>query len=146
MRSCLIAVLALCASGVRAENTSAAAVDAATFRALCGSCHSTALVEGLRTEEEWREEVDQMIKVGARGTEEQFQRVMRVLMRTLGRVNVNTATAPQIAAVLDLTDSAAEALVKRRAAAGKFKTLEDLKRVSGVDPARLEARKDRVIF
>jgi competence protein ComEA len=121
-------------------------VDAATFRAICGSCHSTTLVDGLRTEAEWRDEVDQMIKIGARGTEEQFQRVMRVLVRTLTKVNVNTAEPRQIAPVLDVTDAVAEALVKRRASNGNFKTIEDLKQVPGVDPVKLEARKDRIIF
>jgi len=122
------------------------AVDAATFRAVCGTCHSTTLVDGLRTEAEWREEIDQMIKIGARGTPAQLERVMRVLARTLTKVDVNTAEAKQIAPVLDVSDAVAEAVVRRRAANGNYKTLEELKQVPGVDPAKLEARKDRVTF
>ncbi len=121
-------------------------VDTETFRAICGSCHALTLVEGLRTESEWREEIEQMIKIGARGTEEQFERVMRVLTRTLTKVDVNSATPRQIAPVLGLTDAAAAALVKRRTESGPFKTIEDLKKVPGVDPAKLDARKDRVLF
>jgi competence protein ComEA len=122
------------------------AKDAATFRAICGSCHAPSLVEGLRTEPEWKDEIDQMIKIGARGTESQFQAVMRFLTRTLTKVNVNTAEARQIAPILDVTDSVAETIVKRRTANGPFKTIEDLERVPGLDAVKLEARRDRLLF
>jgi competence protein ComEA len=120
--------------------------DAATFRAICGSCHSPSLVEGLRTEPEWKDEVDQMIKIGARGTQEQLQAVMRFLTRTLTKVNVNEAEARQIAPILDVPDSVAEAIVKRRTANGPFKTIEDLERVPGLDAVKLEAYRDRLLF
>ena len=87
-----------------------------------------------------------MIKMGARGTDEQFQRVMRVLARTLTKVNVNTADARQIAPVLDISEAVAEALVKRRTENGKFKSVEDLKQVPGMDAAKVEAQKDRIMF
>jgi len=135
---------ALCSARLAAQNTKTP--DEMTFRALCGSCHSTSLVEGLRTEGEWREEIDQMIKIGARGTAAQFQSVMRFLAGTLTKVNVNAAAAAQIAPVLDISAATAEELVRRRGAAGKFKTLEELKAIPGVDPEKLEARKDRILF
>src|SRR5438067_2474516 len=135
------AALALDTGSALGQTTGSDRVDAATFRAICGSCHSITLVDGLRTESEWRDEVDQMIKIGARGTEEQFQRVLRVLARTLTKVNVNTAEPRQIAPVLDLSDEAAAAVVRSRIENGRFKTIEDLKKVPGVDPAKLEARR-----
>ena len=139
-------LLALCASGAFAQDASPEAVEKATFRAICGTCHSTTLVSDLRTEAEWREEVDQMIKIGARGTEQQFERVMRYLERTLTIVNINSAEAPQIAPVLDVSLPVAEAIVKRRTAKGKFKNLEALKEVPGVEAAKIDARKDRIEF
>lgn len=142
----LMALLLSSGGVVSGQSSKQETVDTETFRAICGSCHSTTLVEGLRTEEEWRDEVDQMIKIGARGTEEQFRRVMRVLLRTLTKINVNTAEARQIATVLDLSEGVAEELVKRRSTIGKFQTIEELKRVPGVDAAKLEARKDRLLF
>ena len=84
-----------------------------------------------------------MVKIGAKGTDEQFERVIRVLLRTLTKVNVNTAPAQEIAPVLDMTDATAEALVKYRTEHGSFKTLEDLKKIPGVDAAKLNARKER---
>ncbi len=146
MKLFAVVLIALFIGSALSQTRNSDTVDAATFRAICGSCHATTLVEGLRTESEWREEVDQMIKIGAIGTEEQFQRVMRVLARTLTKVNVNTAEPGQIAPVLDVTDAVAEAVVKRRKSNGGFKTLEDLKQVPGVDPVKLEARRNRVIF
>jgi len=136
----MFAAVGLCQSS--GSNTA----DIAAFRAICGSCHSVSLVDGLRTEDEWREEVDQMIKIGARGTEQQFARVMRVLARTLTIVSVNSADARQIALVLDVSDAVAENVVKRRQSVGKYKTLADLKEVPGMDLQKLEARKDRIIF
>lgn len=141
----LYLAMALCGVGLAAQGEKPATPDEMTFRALCGTCHSTTLVEGLRTEDEWREEIDHMIKIGARGTEAQFQSVMRVLARTLTKVNVNAAEAKQIAPVLDISAATAAEVVKRRAA-GKFKTLAELKAIPGMDPEKLEARKDRILF
>ena len=122
------------------------AADKAAFQAVCGSCHPLTMVDGLRTESEWLQEIEQMVKIGAKGTDEQFERVIRVLLRTLTKVNVNTATAQEIAPVLDVTDATAEALVKYRTEHGSFKTLEDLKKIPGVDAAKLNARKQRIVF
>lgn len=121
-------------------------MDKAAFEAICGACHPASLADGLRSESAWRETVEQMVKAGAQGTGEQFERVMRFLLRTLTKVNVNTASASEIAPVLDISDAVARALVKRRAEKGKFKSLEDMKQVPGLDTAKLEARKDRVAF
>jgi competence protein ComEA len=146
MRLGVGAALAFASIPAFGQSSTPEAVDRATFRAICGTCHSTALVDGLRTEEEWREEIDQMIKVGARGTPEQFERILRYLARTQTIVNVNTADARQMALVLEVSESVAEAVVKRRNSSGKFKNLEELKRVPGLDPAKLDGRKDRIEF
>ena len=131
-------------SGASASREEAA--DKAAFQAVCGSCHPLTMVDGLRTESEWLQEIEQMVKIGAKGTDEQFERVVRVLLRTLTKVNINSATAPEIAPVLDITDVTAEALVKYRTEHGSFRTLEDLKKVPGVDAAKLNARKERIVF
>jgi competence ComEA-like helix-hairpin-helix protein len=119
--------------------------DKATYEAICGSCHSTSIADGLRDEQEWRETIETMQGIGAKGTEEQFARVLRYLLRTQTRVNVNTASAAQIAPVLNITAAAAEALVKRRTEKGPFQSIGDLAK-AGVEPAKLESRKDRIVF
>jgi len=120
--------------------------DQAAFNAVCGACHAASSVSGLRTEAEWRETVEHMISMGAHGTDEQFNAVMRVLSRTLTKVNVNTASAAEIAPVLDVSEAQAEGFVKYRAEHGPFKTLDDLKKAPGVDASKAEARKDRLVF
>ena len=122
------------------------AADKKAFEAVCGACHTVGMVTGLRSEPEWVETVEQMVKLGATGSDEQFDRLLRFLLRTLTKVNVNTATAPQIAPVLDVDEAVAAAIVKRRTEIGEFKGLEELKRVPGVNAAKIEARKDRIVF
>jgi competence protein ComEA len=87
-----------------------------------------------------------MISIGAKGTDEQFERVMRVLERTLTKVNVNTATAEEIAPVIDVSNATAQAVVKYRTEHGKFKTVDDLKKVPGLDAAKVETRRDRIML
>jgi competence protein ComEA len=87
-----------------------------------------------------------MVKLGAKGTDDQFDRVIGVLLRTYTKVNINTATASEIAPVLDVSDATAQTIVKRREENGNFTKLDDLKKVPGVDPEILAARKDRIVF
>lgn len=122
------------------------AKDKAVFEAVCGACHTVGLVSDVRTEPEWRETVEHMVSLGATGTEEQLEAVMRVLLRTLTKVNVNTATAAELPLVLGVSEATARAVVKYHADHGNLKTLDDLKKVPGIDAAKLDARKDRVVF
>ena len=59
---------------------------------------------------------------------------------------MNTGTASRIAPVLDISEAVAEAVVKRRTEIGKFQALDELKKIPGIDAAKLEARKDRIVF
>ena len=54
-----------------------------------------------------------------------------------------TVSAPVAA---DLPADVAGAVVKYRQANGPFKSVDDLKKVAGVDVAKIEARKDRFVF
>ena len=138
----LLAVLApLCPAQSRSPSA-----DQADFEKVCGACHNTSLVSDIRTEPEWEETIENMVSVGANASAEQLKAVMRVLLRTLTRVNINTASAAQLPLVLDISDTAAQALVKYRRDHGDFKTLEDLKKVPGMDPAKLEERRNRIVF
>lgn len=140
----LTAAIVLCGCGL--GQTREDAMDKKAFEAVCGACHTIGLVTGFRSEPEWTDTIEQMVKLGAKGSDEQFDRLLRFLLRNLTKVNVNTATAPQIASVLDLADAAAEAVVKRRNEIGEFKGLDELKKIPGVDAAKIEARKDRIVF
>jgi len=120
--------------------------DKAAFEAVCGKCHPPSMVDSLKSESEWRETIELMVKIGAEGSDEQFDRLVRFLLRNWTKVNVNTATAAEIAPVLDVSNETAEAIVKRRDTNGGFRTIEELKKVRGVDAAKIEGRKDRIVF
>jgi competence protein ComEA len=122
------------------------AADKADFETVCGACHTPGMVADIRTAAEWKETVEQMVSLGANGNDEQMEAVMRVLLRTLTKVNINTAAAEQLPLVLDIGEATARAIVKYRNEHGNFKTLDDLKQVTGINAARLDARKDRVAF
>jgi competence protein ComEA len=122
------------------------AADKLVFAGVCGACHTVSMVSDMRSESEWVETVEYMVSLGAKGSDEQMEAVMRFLRRTLTKVNVNTATAEQLPLVLDISEAAALAVVKYRGEHGNFKTLDDLKKVPGIDAAKLEARKARLVF
>ena len=137
----LIGTTALFGAEPRSE-----AADKADFEIVCGACHASSMISDIRTEPDWKQTVEHMASLGANGSDEQMEAVMRVLLRTLTKVNVNTAAAARLPLVLDISEATAEAVVKYRAEHGPFKTLDDLKKVPGVDAAKLDARKNRVVF
>jgi competence protein ComEA len=147
----LAGTAALCAAQAPAPRQSSSAprseaADKADFETVCGACHTSSMVSDLRTEPEWKETVEHMVSIGANGTGEQMEAVMRVLLRTLTKVNINTAPAAATSMVLDISEATAQALVKYRTAHGDFKTLDDLKKVPGISAAKIDARKDRIVF
>jgi len=139
-------ITATCAAQASKAPARAEAADMAVFESVCGACHTSSMVSDIRTEPEWKDTVEQMVSLGADGTGDQLEAVMRVLLRTLTKVNVNTAPATQLPLVLDITEATARAVVKYRAEHGKFKSLADLKKVPGINAAKLDTRKDRVAF
>ena len=62
------------------------------------------------------------------------------------KVNVNKATAKELAAGLGLTDKEAEAVVEHRQKNGAFAKWEDLAKVPDLDTTKIEARKDQLAF
>lgn len=122
------------------------ASDQEAFNKVCGACHPASAVNGLRTLSEWRDTVEHMILIGARGTDEEFDSVMRVLERRLTKINVNTANSDEIAPVMNISDTVAQAVVTYRSTHGSFKNLSDLKNVPGLDAAKVDSRKDRILF
>jgi competence ComEA-like helix-hairpin-helix protein len=129
-----------------AEDRDERLVDKATYEIVCGSCHAPNMDTDLRSESEWIETIDQMRSIGAKGTDKQFDRVLRYLARNFTKIDVNTATAAQIAPILDIDAASAQGVVKYRAEHGNFRTLEDLKKVPGMAQVKLDERKERIIF
>jgi competence protein ComEA len=87
-----------------------------------------------------------MIERGAKGTDEEFTIVFDYLVAQYGRVNVNTATADEIAQVLGLPAKEAESIVAYRQTNGKFDGFEALMKVPDVDREKLEKSRDAISF
>jgi competence ComEA-like helix-hairpin-helix protein len=62
------------------------------------------------------------------------------------KINVNKAAAKDLGTGLELTAKESEAIVQYRQAQGNFKTLDDLKKVPGLDGVKIESKKDRIEF
>jgi len=62
------------------------------------------------------------------------------------KINVNKARALDLETGLELTAKESEAIVQYRETKGSFKTLEDLKKVPGLDAVKIESKKDRLEF
>lgn len=133
---------------ISAAFTSAAddAADKATFEKVCGHCHAASLIHEFKTQGEWVETVDNMAANGAKGTDEEFDTVLRYLAHNFTKVNINTAPASEIAPVLDISESDARKITDYRAQHGAFATLDDLKKIPGLDAAKIDAGKDRIAF
>ncbi|MDQ1273842.1 MAG: hypothetical protein QG591_2472 [Planctomycetota bacterium] len=63
-----------------------------------------------------------------------------------GKVNINTATADQIAVLPGIGPKLAAEVVKYRVNNGNFKVIDDLKKVSGVGDKKLEKIKGFIVI
>lgn len=114
---------------------------------VCNDCHGPESVLGqLKTHDEWAKTLDEMAGNGAQGSDEEWNLIQSYLDQHYSLIFVNKATAKELAFTLDVADTVADAIVRTRTEKGNFKSIEDLKRVPGIDAARIDARKDRFVF
>jgi competence protein ComEA len=139
----LLTAALCCGIAASAEDEGKAVVTRA-----CAKCHGLASVLRERnTRGRWAAIVDDMISRGAEVSDPEFEKVVDYLAANLGpKINVNKADADELAADAGFSKSAAAAIVAHRQKNGPFKTLEDLKKVPGLDPADVESRKERLDF
>ena len=62
-----------------------------------------------------------------------------------GPVNINTADVKTLMTLAGVGEKAAEKIVAHREANGRFKTPEDLRKVSGVGPSVIEKNRGRIV-
>ncbi len=114
---------------------------------VCSDCHGPeAAVGQLKTRDEWNKTLDEMAANGAQGTDEEWNQILDYLDKNFSLILINKADAKQLANTLDVPEATAESVVKYRKEHGSFSSIEDLKRVPGLDAEKLEARKDRFVF
>jgi competence protein ComEA len=114
---------------------------------VCKECHGPESVLGqLKTRDEWSKTLDEMAANGATGTDEEWNSILDYLDKHYSLILVNTAPAKDLALKLDVPAEIADEIVRARTEKGTFTSIDELKRVPGLDGAKLEARKDRLIF
>jgi len=119
---------------------------------ICSQCHELERSISLRQDRaSWQATTDKMVGMGAKGTDKEFQLVVDYLSKhyageAAAAINVNEAEAIDLESGLSLKRSEARAIVDYRGNHGKFKSLDELKKVTGIDAAKIEAKKDRLSF
>lgn len=117
------------------------------FTKVCVRCHpSEKIVEARRYPEQWDQVIEQMVARGATGTDAEFDAVYDYLVSQYGRVQINSATADEIAQVLHLEQGVAETIVQQRRTRGPIADFDALKAVPGVPVDELEKLRDAIVF
>ena len=148
LRHLVVAAALIGVSGACAQE----APGKAAAQRICVQCHEYERSVAPRQDRAgWRTTMDKMIALGAKGTPEEFDAILDYLSKTypgeeVPKIKVNEARAIELESGLSLPRSQAAAIVQYRTKNGDFKSIEDLKKVPGVDVAKIEARKDRLVF
>ena len=150
--ACLGALLLVAGPFAAAQESASAtpavhdlAREGRSLKAVCAQCHDLQIVmDTPMSYDAWHDTVQIMIDRGASGTDQQFDDVMDYLHRTMTTLDVNTADADELQIVLDVPETAAQAIIARRSTQ-KFTGLDDLKSVPGVDASTVDG-KARLIF
>jgi len=123
----------------------------AELQKVCGVCHQAERSAAVRlTREGWEGVIGDMIARGARGSDEELTAVLDYLSKHfLGDaprpLNINRANNIELESVAGLTRKEAAALLKWRQETGFCKSLDELKKVPGLDYKKIEARKDFLV-
>jgi competence protein ComEA len=120
-----------------------------TFVMVCSMCHSPDAVTGKQgTKQWWQSKVTEMLQESTDIPESDVETIVAYLAKNfpIVKINVNKASAKDLETGLDLTSQESEAIVHYREAKGNFKTLDDLKKVPGLDAVKIESKKELLEF
>ncbi len=116
----------------------------------CIACHGSAYFRRLRLDKDgWTEKVGDMIDRGAKVNDAQSAAIVDYLVHNFGptsKINVNTAPFEELKAVLSLTNPETQAVLAARKEKGSFKSAADLQNIPGVDPQKIESKKEILAF
>lgn len=117
----------------------------------CAPCHEARRAASVRlTREGWAAVIEAMRARGAKVSDEDFPIVLDYLStHFLGEaaqpLNLNTATQIDLEAAGGLLRREAAAVIKYRSEHGRFKSLDDLRKIPGLDFKKIESRKDAMV-
>jgi competence ComEA-like helix-hairpin-helix protein len=111
------------------------------------ACHGLEKLDEMRRPaRDWSNQVGEMALKGAVGTDAQFATIKKYLTRYYGVVEVNTATAEELSAVMGFSTKDAQAIVAYRTANGKFADAAALSKVPGIDKSKIEEQPEALRF
>jgi len=119
---------------------------------LCSACHEMDRSIAPRQDRAgWQATISKMVAFGMKASDQELGAVLDYLVRNfpadeVPKINVNKAKAIELESGLSLRRSQAAAIIEYREKNGDFKSIEDLKKVPGIDVAKIEAKKDRLVF
>jgi competence protein ComEA len=119
---------------------------------LCSNCHELARSVSLRQDRAgWSATIDKMVAMGATASDAEIRLVTDYLAahfagEDLPPIHINKARAIELESGLSLKRSESAAIIEYRTQHGPFKSLDDLKKVPGLDAAKIDAKKDRLSF
>jgi competence protein ComEA len=93
--------------------------------------------------------VADMVERGASGTPDEIAAIVSYLAANFGKdapVRINTAPFAEIKVVLGFTVAEVRAFLDYREKNGAVTNLEELRRVPGIDAAKVDAQKARITF
>jgi competence ComEA-like helix-hairpin-helix protein len=149
VRTFQISLAFLAAAAVGLPNWQDEDTGKKTFQKVCLDCHGGEMVRGSgRTKAGWQATVDEMVQKGARANDDEIETIVEYLAETFPppKININTISASDLRFDLEFSGKAAAALVAYREKHGKIKTLEELESIPDVEVAKIEAKKDRLVF
>jgi competence protein ComEA len=144
-------VLAVFAGAAWADTLPEGYGKAATVR-VCGRCHSPERAASLHQKRSaWEDTIVKMMKLGAQGSDEELEAVLTYLSSHFGPeapgpININKADAVDLEAGLLLLRSQAKAVIEYRIQHGDFKSIDELRKVPGLDFQKIESKKSRLVF
>jgi competence protein ComEA len=122
----------------------------ATVVKLCGTCHPPERGASVRlTREGWQDVMTRMVGLGLKASDEDLNVALEYLAthfkgEAVAPLNLNRATPQQLQSIAGLLRSESAALVAHRTTT-PCKTLDDLKAVPGLDFAKIDKRRDRLV-
>jgi competence protein ComEA len=117
---------------------------------VCGTCHPAERGASVRlTRAGWQDVIAKMLGLGAKGTDAELQDVLDYLSThfkgdAMAALNLNRATSIELEAVVGMLRRESKVWMAARQKA-PCATLEDLKKVEGVDFRKIEKRRDRLV-
>ncbi len=118
---------------------------------VCAQCHEPQRAAALRlTRDGWEGVITKMVSLGAKATDAEFVQIIEYLAENYKGeapkpINMNSASAVELESVAAMLRKEAAAWIAYRNKNGPCKTLDDLKKVPGVDFKKIDQRRDRLV-